>query len=314
MKANITKKAILLVTLLALALGLVACSGEVSDGNEDYQTGIYELNEEEMATIETVLKSEEESKAASIVTEAAKISVGRDSDELVNTHYEDVVSILKNAGFSHIETSAETIEPDASTDGMCISITINGIEEFGASDKFNPEDSVVVYYGVGQRAKVPAVWTDLLERHYEEVEKMFVEAGFTNVTSQAHEIDYNENSVFEGSVVNISIDGNAVYEADTEFLANVKVHIDYRVKPVVVPELNPEATTEPTPAPAPDPQPEKPSTNTETPSGNTQTMVWIPQSGSKYHSRSGCSNMKNPTKVTLDEAQSLGYTACKRCH
>lgn len=52
-------------------------------------------------------------------------------------------------------------------------------------------------------------------------------------------------------------------------------------------------------------------------SGNSQPseqMVWIPQSGSKYHSRSGCSGMDNPRQVTLSEAESMGYTPCKRCH
>lgn len=43
-------------------------------------------------------------------------------------------------------------------------------------------------------------------------------------------------------------------------------------------------------------------------------MVWIPETGSKYHRSSGCSNMKNPTKVTLQDAQSRGYTACKKCY
>ena len=45
-----------------------------------------------------------------------------------------------------------------------------------------------------------------------------------------------------------------------------------------------------------------------------ETMVWIPQSGSKYHSRSGCSNMKNPSQVTLSQAEAWGYTPCKKCH
>ena len=53
-------------------------------------------------------------------------------------------------------------------------------------------------------------------------------------------------------------------------------------------------------------------------SSNSQSggsgMVWIPQSGSKYHSRSGCSNMKNPTQVTQSEAESMGYEPCKKCY
>ena len=44
-------------------------------------------------------------------------------------------------------------------------------------------------------------------------------------------------------------------------------------------------------------------------------LVWVPvNGGKKYHSRSGCSNMENPMQVTVDHAQALGYTACKKCH
>lgn len=43
-------------------------------------------------------------------------------------------------------------------------------------------------------------------------------------------------------------------------------------------------------------------------------MVWIPQSGSKYHSKSTCSKMKDPTRVTLSEAKAQGFTPCGRCY
>ena len=42
-------------------------------------------------------------------------------------------------------------------------------------------------------------------------------------------------------------------------------------------------------------------------------MVWIPKTGSKYHSYSGCSNMKTPSQVTEAQAISRGYTPCKKC-
>lgn len=64
----------------------------------------------------------------------------------------------------------------------------------------------------------------------------------------------------------------------------------------VVPEEDPPLYTEPEP------------------DDEVTEMVWIPSSGSKYHSYSSCSNMKNPRQVTLEEAQSMGYTPCKRCH
>ena len=47
---------------------------------------------------------------------------------------------------------------------------------------------------------------------------------------------------------------------------------------------------------------------------NVTVMVWIPKSGSKYHSHSGCSNMKDPSQVPLADAVSQGYEPCKRCY
>lgn len=46
----------------------------------------------------------------------------------------------------------------------------------------------------------------------------------------------------------------------------------------------------------------------------TEEQVWIPSSGSKYHSNPNCSNMNNPSKVSISDAKSRGYTACKKCY
>lgn len=43
-------------------------------------------------------------------------------------------------------------------------------------------------------------------------------------------------------------------------------------------------------------------------------MVWIPRTGSKYHNNPNCSNMKNPSQVTLQEAIDQGYEPCKKCY
>ena len=44
-------------------------------------------------------------------------------------------------------------------------------------------------------------------------------------------------------------------------------------------------------------------------------QVWIPTNGgTKYHSRSNCSNMKDPIQVDLADAKAQGFTPCKRCH
>ena len=64
----------------------------------------------------------------------------------------------------------------------------------------------------------------------------------------------------------------------------------------------PGAGESPEPTPAETEQPQR-----------QETMVWIPKSGSKYHSDPECSNMKDPTQVSLSQAESMGYTPCKKC-
>lgn len=49
-------------------------------------------------------------------------------------------------------------------------------------------------------------------------------------------------------------------------------------------------------------------------SSGSGVMVWIPKSGKKYHSSKSCSNMKNPSQVTIEEAERLGFEPCKKCY
>lgn len=45
----------------------------------------------------------------------------------------------------------------------------------------------------------------------------------------------------------------------------------------------------------------------------TGGTVWIPKTGKKYHSTPSCSNMKNPSRVSLPYAKSHGYGKCRKC-
>lgn len=46
---------------------------------------------------------------------------------------------------------------------------------------------------------------------------------------------------------------------------------------------------------------------------NNYQLVWIPRTGEKYHSYAGCCGMDNPSKVTITEAQNMGYKPCSNC-
>lgn len=50
-------------------------------------------------------------------------------------------------------------------------------------------------------------------------------------------------------------------------------------------------------------------------SENEGNLVWVPvNGGTKYHTKSSCSNMKEPMQVSLETAIENGYEPCKRCH
>ena len=72
--------------------------------------------------------------------------------------------------------------------------------------------------------------------------------------------------------------------------------------PAPTPKPSPSPASKPSPTPTPAPSPDKP-----------EIYVWISKSGSKYHSRSTCSNMKNPSRVTLTAAINKGYASCSKC-
>ncbi len=51
------------------------------------------------------------------------------------------------------------------------------------------------------------------------------------------------------------------------------------------------------------------------PNDEKENLVWIPTNGGKkYHSKSSCSNMKNPEQVSKSTAISYGFTPCKKCY
>lgn len=80
------------------------------------------------------------------------------------------------------------------------------------------------------------------------------------------------------------------------------------------PPETPEATVTDSQAPASTPSPTPEPTHVPTPAAEPQEqMVWISQSGGRYHRDADCSGMNYPTQVALTEAQSRGLTACERC-
>lgn len=61
-------------------------------------------------------------------------------------------------------------------------------------------------------------------------------------------------------------------------------------------------------------EPQTPASTDISPEDETEDSVWISKTGSKYHSKASCSGMKNPSEISLSEAENRGLEPCKKCY
>lgn len=139
-------------------------------------------------------------------------------------------------------------------------------------------------------------------------------------------------------LIDIIEEENIAEKSDKETSSQTEVKPSYSEVPETTPKPTPVSTPTPTQKPTPTSTPTPTPTPTQSSSSGssgggsssggssgsssndytegekTERMVWIPTNGgTKYHSRSSCSKMKDPIQVTLEEAQALGFTPCKKC-
>lgn len=116
----------------------------------------------------------------------------------------------------------------------------------------------------------------------------------TSTPSAAKDIE-NKTFVSTSTIVPTKVISMAVIENPTSTPVQVTCTPTPTSTPTLIPTIVP--TQKPTMTPVP------------------VTTVWVSsQGGTKYHSKSSCSGMKNPKEITEDEAEELGYSPCKRCH
>lgn len=165
------------------------------------------------------------------------------------------------------------------------------------------------------KLQVPSAGHMCEGKHYTEVVDLFRSAGFTNVTASFYEAEYSKEDSFEGCVMLVSINDDTDFDETAKYDPDATVKIFY----AVLPEETEAVSTSSSPAADSSYHSDKSSDrNSVTVPDEAETegdLVWVPvNGGTKYHSRAGCSNMKDPIQVSLDTAIENGYTPCGRCH
>ena len=124
-----------------------------------------------------------------------------------------------------------------------------------------------------------------------ELVSLFLELGFSDIEIVPCELTAVEMQA--DKVLAVLVDGDADFKKSAKYLADAKIRILYAF--FEYDESTKETQGEPT-------------------EDSEDAFVYVTASGNKYHSKSDCSDMKDPKEISLSEAEALNYTPCKRCH
>jgi len=208
------------------------------------------------------------------------IKVTSDKTEYLNMDPENVKNIFMKMGFSNIEIKEDKYAKETVKYGMVSDVKIN-YSSFKSDEAFKPESKVIIYVSA-----VASVTTS--KQSSDSADKLIPDAG-------------NEDKI-----VTESTPKQTTKPTSKQSSATTNPKPATTSKPVTTPK--PATTPKPTPEPTPEPEryiePEV-----------KVVMVWIPTNGgTKYHSKSSCSKMKDPENVTKDEAIARGFEPCGRCY
>ncbi len=139
-----------------------------------------------------------------------------------------------------------------------------------------------------------------------ELVKMFTSLGFSDIEIIPCELTAVE--IQKDKVLAVLVDGDADFKKAAVYPKEAKIRILYAVftYDASVPETDAVTETEV-------------GETTETPVTETVIdeadviYVYVTESGSRYHTKPDCSDMKAPQKLSLAAAEALNYSPCKRC-
>lgn len=100
------------------------------------------------------------------------------------------------------------------------------------------------------------------------------------------------------------------------FIANEEINSDPQLINVISQDVNAEDISAEQAAQAEAEQIADEQAQAEAQQQSQERMVWISETGSKYHSKPDCGKMdpNNAYQISVSEAESQGYSACSKCH
>ena len=157
------------------------------------------------------------------------IPVGTASADYVGENFEDVISDLKDAGFTWIRTReiADLPADRAYEEGKVESVTIGFFDSFDEEAKYPFNFRTVVAYHALKKCTTPISSKKAKGENYKDIENMFIIAGFTNITL---EVEYDIVTGWltdDGEVGSVTINEDKKFTEGKEYRADAEVVITY---------------------------------------------------------------------------------------
>lgn len=166
--------------------------------------------------------------SSSVTADVDAVTVDVSSDDLVRMNYREAVDHLLSLGFSNITTVAVgdiMYNSDYVVDSVS-GVEIDGQTSFGATDVFEPDAQIYVYYH--SIADIEAGNPDLyIGEDYNEVVETLHTLGFTNVQLSEYPDLVFGYLHFDGEVNGVEINGQTDFDDDTVFPSGALVVVSY---------------------------------------------------------------------------------------
>lgn len=163
------------------------------------------------------------------ITSKKKVPIGYDTKQLVGENFREVEIRLHNQAFKNIQNKSnkDVYTNSIFKDSEVESVSINGTTNFSSQEMFPYDSEIIVNYHEKREIKSPYSYRNLRKKNYMDVQEMFSDLGFTNI-SLCPIGDLTTGWITkDGSVESVKINGETGYKKDAIFKYDVSIEIGY---------------------------------------------------------------------------------------
>lgn len=157
------------------------------------------------------------------------IPVGVSSESLLGQNYEEVVSVLEEAGFTYISTSPEYdigIQ-DINIEDTVESVVIDGQDSFNKDKRFQFDAPVMISYHKIKDVNIPISAKESKKLQYDDLVSQLKDAGFVNITLEPKYDLIKGWLKKEGSVESITVNGDSSFKANASYRPDAEIIVVY---------------------------------------------------------------------------------------